>query len=103
VTGTTLQSKEIQSRAKREMAKVYVQLKKYSKAITLFEQTVDDISVSYDIGKCHLQLRNYEKAREYGLKSSELAKELKDEKWIEKARELVEQASKNEQLPCLPI
>jgi tetratricopeptide (TPR) repeat protein len=97
------------------MARVYVQLHNLPKAISLFEQSIDEhddsgdgVWIYHDMGRCYLLLKQYEKAKEFGSISLKMANQLNDIKWKEIAQTLVDQANENlvpkmhEVLPTLP-
>jgi hypothetical protein len=82
------------------MGRIFVKTRKYKDAISAFEEklhltqhlSVEKAWLFHDIGRCHLELKGWDKALEFGLKSASVADDLKDRRWGMNARLLVAQA-----------
>lgn len=89
----------ISSRALGEIGRICVKSKKFKEAINAFEEklslTVEDsIEKSWlfhDLGRCYLEIRQFEKALDYGQRSSSIADDLKDQRWGMNSRLLIAQ------------
>lgn len=82
-----------------EIGRICVKNKKFKEAINAFEEKLsltpeDSIEKSWlfhDIGRCYLELCQFEKALDYGQRSSSIADDLKDQRWGMNARLLIAQ------------
>ncbi len=87
------------SRALGEIGRICVKSKKFKEAINAFEEKLgltaqDSIEKSWlfhDIGRCYLELYHFEKALDYGQRSSSIADDLQDQRWGMNARLLIAQ------------
>ena len=72
---------------------------RYSEAIDcwmeklpLSKTALESTWLHHEIGRCHLELKNYQDAKEYGQKSLAAAEEADDKVWQLNARVLISQA-----------
>jgi tetratricopeptide (TPR) repeat protein len=92
-------NKEGISRAYENIGRVYARNGKYKEAISVWEKKLplaeNDMEKAWlyhEIGRCHLEIGDYEVARDYGNKSLECAKRINDEIWQLNATVLIAQS-----------
>ena len=90
----------ILSRAIGEIGRICVKTKKYKEAINAFNEKLNFCQefptekawLFHDIGRCYLEIRDYEKAIDFGQRSSSIADDIKDQRWGMNSRLLIAQA-----------
>lgn len=87
------------SRALDNLGRVYAKTGDYAKAIDqwmekmpLVKSPLESTWLFHEIGRCHLELKNFQDAKEYGQKSLAAAREADDQVWQLNATVLVAQA-----------
>ncbi|KAI8924809.1 hypothetical protein BC831DRAFT_463705 [Entophlyctis helioformis] len=88
------------SRSLGEMGRIYVKTRRYKDAIAAFdeklsyapENSIERAWLYHDLGRCFLEIKQFERAAEFGEHSILLADALKDRRWGLNARVLVAQA-----------
>ena len=81
------------------MGRVYARNGRYKEAISVWEKKLplaeNDMEKAWlyhEIGRCHLEIGDYEIARDYGKKSLECSKKINDEVWQLNATVLIAQS-----------
>jgi tetratricopeptide (TPR) repeat protein len=92
-------NKEGISRAYENIGRVYARNGRYKDAIQVWnkklplaESDTEKAWLFHEIGRCHLEIGDYEVARDYGRKSFECAERISDEIWQLNATVLMAQA-----------
>ncbi|XP_062389276.1 outer dynein arm-docking complex subunit 4 isoform X2 [Sardina pilchardus] len=87
------------SRALDNIGRVYARIGNFQKAIEVWEEKVPLVQdgqerawLFHEIGRCSLELKLHDKARNYGSQSLTAANEISDEKWQMNANVLIAQA-----------
>ena len=87
------------SRAYENIGRVYARNGKYKEAIAAWENKLpmaesdmENAWLFHEIGRCHLELGNYETARDYGKKSLTYAEKMNDDHWKLNATVLIAQS-----------
>lgn len=87
------------SRALDNLGRVYAKAGEYGKAIDqwmdkmpLVKSPLESTWLFHEIGRCHLELKNFQDAKEYGQKSLAAAREADDQVWQLNATVLIAQA-----------
>ncbi|XP_041942598.1 outer dynein arm-docking complex subunit 4 isoform X1 [Alosa sapidissima] len=87
------------SRALDNIGRVYARIGNFQKAIEIWEEKVPLVQdgqerawLFHEIGRCYLELKLHDKARNYGSQSLTAANEISDEKWQMNANVLIAQA-----------
>lgn len=87
------------SRALDNIGRVYARIGNFQKAIEIWEEKIKLVQdglerawLFHEIGRCYLELKLHEKARDYGCQSLSAADEINDEKWQMNANVLLAQA-----------
>lgn len=87
------------SRAYDNLGRVYAKMGKYSQAVDcwmeklpLCRSALESTWIHHEIGRGHLELKNYQDAKEFGQKSLVAAQECSDRVWQLNAKVLVSQA-----------
>lgn len=87
------------SRALDNLGRVHAKLGDYGKAIDqwmekmpLVKSPLEGTWLYHEIGRCHLELKNFQDAKEYGQKSLAAAQEADDQVWQLNATVLIAQA-----------
>ncbi|XP_076851511.1 outer dynein arm-docking complex subunit 4 isoform X2 [Brachyhypopomus gauderio] len=92
-------SMDSKSRALDNIGRVYARIGKFQQAIEAWDEKVPLVHsglekswLFHEIGRCYLELKQYQDAREYGTQSLHAANDISDEKWQLNANVLVAQA-----------
>ncbi|KAG1967684.1 tetratricopeptide repeat protein [Pimephales promelas] len=87
------------SRALDNIGRVYARIGKFQQAIEVWEEKVplacgglEKAWLFHEIGRCYLELKRYNEARDYGSRSLTAANDITDEKWQLNASVLMAQA-----------
>ncbi|KAL2101685.1 hypothetical protein ACEWY4_003446 [Coilia grayii] len=87
------------SRALDNIGRVYARIGNFQKAVDAWEEKVPLVQdglerawLFHEIGRCYLELKQHDKAQQYGSKSLTAANEIGDEKWQLNANVLIAQA-----------
>lgn len=87
------------SRALDNLGRVYAKNGEYDKAIDkwmekmpLVKTPLESTWLFHEIGRCHLELKNFQDAKEYGQKSLAAARDADDQVWQLNATVLIAQA-----------
>ncbi|XP_054616693.1 outer dynein arm-docking complex subunit 4 [Dunckerocampus dactyliophorus] len=87
------------SRALENLASIYTTMGSFTQAMQCWEKKIPLVQggvekawLFHEIGRCHLELRGHEEARDFGLRSVAAAEESGDEKWQLNAHVLVAQS-----------
>ena len=91
---------EMTSRSLSEIGRIQIKSRKYKEAISVFQEklrhtkelSLEKVWIQHDLGRCFLELKNMDKALEFGQKSATLALHLQDSRWIMNAHLLVAQS-----------
>ncbi|KAI8916067.1 hypothetical protein EDD86DRAFT_186113 [Gorgonomyces haynaldii] len=83
-----------------EMGRLYVKSRRYKDAIKAFEErlvytgpkSLHRAWILHDLGRCYMEVKQYERALKNGLESSQLAEQLRDNQWILNTKVLTAQA-----------
>ena len=93
------ESKEAKSRALDNLGRLYAKMGEYTKAIDawieklpLSKSVLESTWLYHEIGRCHLELKYYQDAKEFGQKSLAAAEQADDKVWQLNATVLVAQA-----------
>lgn len=94
-----LESKEAKSRALDNLGRLYAKMGEYTKAIDawmeklpLSKSVLESTWLYHEIGRCHLELKYYQDAKEFGQKSLAAAEQADDKVWQLNATVLEAQA-----------
>ncbi|EDO42886.1 predicted protein, partial [Nematostella vectensis] len=94
-----LENPDGKSRALDNLGRVYAKNGEFGKAIDkwmekmpLVKTPLESTWLFHEIGRCHLELKNYQDAKEYGQKSLAAAQEASDQVWQLNATVLIAQA-----------
>ncbi|OUM62120.1 hypothetical protein PIROE2DRAFT_44600, partial [Piromyces sp. E2] len=94
---------EYYSRALGNIGRIYIKMKLYNEAIQVCELSEEENEklkikeiemawLNHDIGRCYLNMENYEKALEYGKNSHQIAQSINNSNWILASRALCGQS-----------
>ncbi|XP_042562392.1 outer dynein arm-docking complex subunit 4 isoform X1 [Clupea harengus] len=90
---------DLKSRALDNIGRVYARIGNFQKAIEVWEEKVPLVQdglertwLFHEIGRCYLELKQHDKAQNYGSQSLTAANEISDEKWQLNANVLIAQA-----------
>ncbi|KAK2191054.1 hypothetical protein NP493_60g01047 [Ridgeia piscesae] len=90
---------EAKSRALDNLGRVYARMKKFQKAIDVWEEKLPMSSTPlestwlyHEIGRCYLEIDKFEEAKDFGERSKKSAMEAEDEVWQLNASVLIAQA-----------
>ncbi|XP_062302088.1 outer dynein arm-docking complex subunit 4-like isoform X2 [Osmerus eperlanus] len=90
---------DAKSRALDNIGRVYARIGKFHHALVAWEEKIplahaglERTWLFHEIGRCHLELKRYAEARDYGIRSLLAADEITDEKWQLNACVLVAQS-----------
>ena len=93
------ESKEAKSRALDNLGRLYAKMGEYTKAIDawmeklpLSKSVLESTWLYHEIGRCHLELKYYQDAKEFGQKSLAAAEQADDKVWQLNATVLEAQA-----------
>ena len=96
------ESKEAKSRALDNLGRLYAKMGEYIKAIDawmeklpLSKSVLESTWLYHEIGRCHLELKYYQDAKEFGQKSLAAAEQADDKVWQLNATVLEAQAEGN--------
>lgn len=91
---------DLVSRSLSHIGRILVKSRKYKEAIAAFEEKVpltDPIKserawLYHDLGRCQLELKNIDKALDYGFKCFGISDQLSDKRWSMNAKLLLAQS-----------